>query len=116
MGERVYRNQDFLRLLCKTTAPQRKALVRTATTDQIESICECALNVLRKNVPLTPSEIVKLRKNKRVIYKLADKRVPVSKKRKKLEQAGGFLPALLVPILSTVLGLVGDTVVRKLIK
>jgi len=106
-------NRAFLELLATTNPTQRNQLVRTATQDQLKSICECAYNTLKRNVPLSPRQINTLRKHKGIVYKLVDKGIPLTRKRKLLEQSGGFLPALLAPILGTAIGAIADTVIRK---
>jgi hypothetical protein len=99
----VFLNKDFLRLLLNTNSKQRKQLIRIASRDQILCICECAFNIARRNIPLTKGQVKNLRKNPRVVYKLADRSVKFGEKKKTLEQSGGFLPLLLAPIFTTVL-------------
>ena len=65
----------------------------------MNSICECVLNVLNGNVKLSGCVTRKLRKHKAVLCKVADKRVPISSKKKLIVQRGGFL----LPLLSAVL-------------
>jgi hypothetical protein len=112
---RIASNEAFLRLLHNTNSRQRKELIRTASKDQILSVCECAFNILRKNVELNPYQIKQLRKAKRIVYTIADKKVPVAEKKKKLEQTGGgaFIPLLLAPIVSGLVGSLFDRLISK---
>ena len=112
---RLKANVAFLRLLNKASAPQRKQLVRVANSEQIKSVCECAYNILRKNVHLSPKQLKKLRKYSRFVYIAADRSVPLKKKQRTIEQSGGFLPALLIPILTSILGGVASSVVERVI-
>ena len=105
--QRLRVNESFLRYLHNANIKQRKQLLKSASKAEIESLCECAFNILRKNVKLKPQHLSQLRKprNKRLVYQLADKSVPISKKRKQLvTQSGGFPFALLVPIIASALG------------
>ena len=63
------------------------------------SLSECCHNVLKGNVPLTPAQKVKLRQHKHNLHKLATKKTYI-KARKKNLQRGGFLGALITPILA----------------
>ncbi len=58
---------------------------------------ECAINVLKGNVPLTKSQLKKLGKHKKKIRDLSQKKTSY-KRRIAIEQKGGFLPLLLAPI------------------
>ena len=80
----------------------RKAILVHSDSDLICSICECAWNILRGNVSLTPKEKSKLRKYKKHLRTLASKKVSTVRKRKVL-QTGGFLSALLAPLAGSIL-------------
>ena len=80
----------------------RKAILEHSDSDLICSLCECAWNILKGNVPLTPKQKTKLRKCKTHLRKLASKKVSTTRKRKVL-QTGGFLSALLAPLVGSIL-------------
>jgi transposase len=107
---RIADNLSFLHFLCKcATQPQQKQLLKFATSDQINAICECAFNILRQNVQLPEQILSQLRRRpkvKKLIYQLADRKVSVAKKKKKLiSQKGGFpFLALLAPLIGSVIG------------
>ncbi len=71
----------------------------------LKCLCECCLNVLKGNVKLTASQKQNLSRHRKVLRDLADRKVSVKRKKHILVQKGGFLPALLRPILSTLAGL-----------
>ena len=60
----------------------------------LEAFCEICLNLVKKNVKLTATQIDKLRPYEEEIYQLALKKHSVTKKRQ-IIQKGGFLGALL---------------------
>ena len=68
----------------------------------INSLCECCLNILKGNVSLTPTQKRRLNKHKQTLRLLARKQTSLRVKKKALTQKGGFLGALLGPIISTV--------------
>ena len=93
-------------MLIKTkNAKLRKAILEYADPELIRALCECAHNILRGNVKMTPQEKERLRKyrSKLLLLALASKRgLSVKQKRRKLQHTGGFLPALLAPLAASV--------------
>ena len=81
----------------------RKAILEFADADLISALCECAHNILRETVRLTPREKVRLRKYKDKLRLIANRRLSISRRRREIQQhGGGFLPALLAPLATTV--------------
>ena len=74
----------------------RKAILEHAEADVIRfsALYECAHNILRRTVRLTPREKVRLRKYKNKLRLLVNKRLSVSRRRREIQQSGGFLPGL----------------------
>ena len=65
------------------------------------SLCECADNILRGNVPLTKLQKEKPKRNKAGLRALTKKSFSL-KQKKAILQKGGFLGSLLAPIASVV--------------
>lgn len=108
----IRKHQHFLQILAKSHPSQRKALVRTATTEQIKCLCEICLNILVGNVPVN---IQKLKKHKNTLRKLAKKTCSIKKKKKLLiNQTGGFLPLLAPAIVSALGGILGRVIGKRL--
>ena len=92
-----------LQMLIKTkNAKLRKAILEHADAELIRALCECAHNILRGNVQMTPREKTRLRKYQTKLRLIARKNVSVKQKRRHLQQTGGFLPALLAPLAASV--------------
>ena len=72
----------------------------------IKCICECSNNLLHGVVPLTEAQKKKLSKKKKTLRLLSSQKTSLKKKRK-LIQSGGFLGALLGPIVSVLGSLFG---------
>jgi hypothetical protein len=117
--DRLQENEPFLALLCSTSKQQGSQLLRTASKDQIDTLCEIAENILEKRIPLSPNQIDNLRKIRRTVHTLMNRRVPWNKKRIQLarehQQSGGFPPllALLAPIVGGALGALTEKFVRS---
>ena len=94
-------NAAFLRLLSSCHCKQRKALLETLTEEQLKTVCEVILNILKGTVDLSPKQKKTLRRKKRLLYQLASKSVPSKTKKQLLVQQGGgsFLPSILIPAL-----------------
>ena len=89
MAQRLRRNHDFLKLLAKSTAVQRKAILKEADDALVKTICECVLNVLKETVPVSRPAKRKLLAHKESLIALAEKSTPLKKKKKILVQQGG---------------------------
>ncbi len=101
---------EILKILKKAKPEQRKALLKVADPDLIICLCECVDNILRGNIKLTKKKTEELGKHAKVLRKIQDRTVPKETKRKLLIQNGGFLPALLAPIIGIAGSLIGDLV------
>ena len=101
--ERFDKLAPLLRRLKHSVGKKRRDIIRKCDNDLTCSLSECCLNVLKGNVRLTTAQKVKLRRHKNNLRKLSTKKTFV-KAKKKILQRGGFLVALVSPILS-VLGI-----------
>lgn len=90
-----------LQAICHLNKEQRHALLRKADPALVRCICECALNVLQGNVSIQQSYKSKLRPYKGILRRLSSQKTSLSAKKRLIVQQGGFLPALLAPILGT---------------
>ena len=95
MSSRMQRNLSLLELLYKSVPGMRRVIVCGASADFINALCEIALNVLRGNIPLTDKQYAQLEKKRGIIRLVADKKVKRGKKKKTINQSGGFLLPLL---------------------
>ena len=72
----------FLHLLARSSAKRRKFLLKQATKEELASLFEICLNILRGNLPLSPHMHKKLKRERNTLRKLADKKFPSSKRKK----------------------------------
>lgn len=84
----------------------RKKLLKNIPSRSVKAICECTLNVLKGNVPLTTSQKRYLSKYKSTLRKIGTKKGSLSSKRNLIVQKGGFLNILLPAALSVLTTLI----------
>lgn len=110
MAKRLKNNLDELKVLKKAKPALRKSILKTADKDLICCLSECCHNILNGNVQLSPDNKKCLKRHRKHLRHLASKRVSLKKKRNLLVQQGGFLPALLAPILGVAASLISSLV------
>jgi hypothetical protein len=108
MSKTLKKYAPFLRALHKATSDKAR---RSMLKDKMDNgfICcvsECAQNLLKGRVPLTSAQKKKLTRRKRSLRQLSAKKTSYKKKRH-IIQTGGFIGALLTPIISILGGLLG---------
>jgi len=102
MSETTKRNEAFFKkLLCGVNRKKsREALIKKASSDNIDALSEVALNVLKGNLELSKTEKKKLQRHKKKLRVLGRRNISVKRKKSFLVQEGGFLPLMLTPFLS----------------
>jgi hypothetical protein len=109
-SQRLKKHVHTLKVLHDCTGKTRKAILQNADKELIDCICLCLDNILKGNVKVPPSTYKKLKRQQGLISELHKKSVGTRKKNQLLIQSGGFLPALLAPILGIVGSLIGNLV------
>ncbi|GFV33559.1 uncharacterized protein TNCV_4566741 [Trichonephila clavipes] len=104
---RTRRDVHLLHVLAAASPAQRKAILKSASDEQIKTLCEICQNLLSGNI--STNKIKKLSCYERVIRLLANRSIPISRKRK-LFTIGGFLPLVLPGVISLIGGLVGKAI------
>jgi hypothetical protein len=103
MASRLKAHLETLKKLRRCGKKQQKTILTEGGKPLQLCLQECALNVLKGNVPLTKGQFKKLKSHKNSLRQLSKKRTS-HKKRLLIEQKGGFLPLLLAPIVGSLLG------------
>ena|SRR6476469_3588337 len=107
MYGRIRKYAPLLRKLHRlSTKDKKKLLNETLDREFINCICECCKNVIKGNIPLTTNQKKALLRHKKTFRKLVLKKTPTKQKRR-LIQTGGFLGALLTPLISILGNLFG---------
>ena len=87
----------FLHFVSKS--PQERLIkILTKNDKLVRLICEILLNIMVKNIKVAPHIIKQLKKHKRVIYKLVDKRTSITKRKRLLVKAWPIV-AILTPLI-----------------
>jgi hypothetical protein len=100
MADRLKRNTGTLCFLHKH--PQyAKGIIEKGDDDLLDCLRLCCKNILEENVAVSPTQKSRLKRHKNTLRKLVQPRLS-RKNKKTLLQRGGFLGALLGPIVSLV--------------
>jgi hypothetical protein len=109
MSARLKKFASYLCTLHRASPKLRKTLLQqNCSSEFLRCLSECAKNVLNGNVELTSEQKKQLLRRKRLLRKLVLKKTSL-KTKKKIAQTGGFLGALLAPIIKILGGLFGAT-------
>lgn len=103
MATRLKKNASKLYCLASSDKATAKGIITNANSDLIHCLSDICHNLINKRLALTNSHKAKLRKYAAVVRKVADKKTTL-KNKKVLVQRGGFLGALLAPLVGTFLG------------
>ena len=98
-------NVGFFSFLASLPPHRQKLLIRGADRPILHALSEVCLNILRRNVELSPMEKKRLKHYADQIYQLSLKKHNLSQ-RKHIAQKGGFLSALLTGVLPVLLSTV----------
>ena len=82
----------------------RREFVRRCDREFLDCVSECAKNIIKGNVPLNNRQMNRLRRDRKDVRALAVKKTSLKRKRQIL-QRGGFLTALIPPVLSVLASL-----------
>lgn len=106
MSSRLSRSLPLLKVLYKANPKQRRLILQKSSDEFVLSLCEVALNILHGIIPLTPTQHRRLKKRKNEIKYVANKKIGVKRKRRLINQRGGFLLPLLsvaIPFISSLI-------------
>lgn len=106
MSRTVIDYADLLKSLYRSKPKLRKSILKSADSGLVKAICECCHNVLSGRARISKRQKTKLAPYRKVLHKLVRQGNSGWKNKKKiLNQTGGaFLPLLLGPLITGVLG------------
>jgi hypothetical protein len=87
-----------LERLNRLTETDRPENLKTCNGPFVDCLCKCIINLLKGRVPLKPKQLEDLRRYERLLRKAALKNAPRSERRRIL-QKGGFIGAVLPPLI-----------------
>ena len=103
---RLKENVPVLKLLCSCKRGTVKSIIKDAPVDLIKTLDDCSKNILSGRVPLSPCAKKRLSQYKRQLRALNEKKLSL-KTRRKYFQHGGFLGAVIKPVLAALGGILG---------
>ena len=115
MSSRLKRQATVLQALAKSHPHVCQAILQGADKDLLQCLSECANNILRGNVNLTAAQKTQLTKYKQKLRQVADKKTAL-KRKQQIVQTGGFLPALLAPLIGSVIAPLAEKAVKGIVK
>ena len=109
VSNKIRKHCGLLKWLNNAKASQTKAFIKAADKEIINTLCECSLNILRGNISLSPKQKLKLKRYKKGLRQLADKKVSLKTKKSLLQAKGsGLLGAILggaIPFIGSIASL-----------
>ena len=110
MPTRTRKNMHLLKVLHDAKPGVRKAVLQKADKELISTICDCVHGILSGKVKISTETRKKLNRSRCALAELHSKRTGLRRKKALLVQDGGFLPALLAPILGLAASVVGGLI------
>ena len=95
----IKKHGPMVMAMMQSTPKIRKKLVKEASAPVVKCVSECCHNVLKGHVSLTEAQKKKLHSKRQQLRHLASKSISVQRKKRILNQKGGFLPLLIGPLL-----------------
>lgn len=102
MSQRLKRHKDVLNIMSKAKSGTNRDIINQASPDLINCFSEICMNTLKGRVNMSKKQLQKLRRYKKQVRDLASKSKPIKNKKKSL-QKGGFIAALLAPLIGSIL-------------
>jgi len=99
MSRSVQQLLPVLKQLGRMSTKAKKKFFKTCNKDFVHCICECVRNLLKGRVPLKGNHLRKLGHHKQSLRQLALKSTSLTK-RKQILQKGGFIGALISPLIA----------------
>ena len=113
MVTRLEMTENFAYKLAESTRKERKKLLNNATEKQLNGLFEICLNVIRGNLTMKPVEFQRFKRHKNTLMTLASKKVPMYKKRRIVNQKGGFLSSVATFALPLLAQLIQQGIARR---
>lgn len=107
----LFKFKDKLFFLCFCNKKQFKNLIQNESSNFINVLCECVMNVTNGNIKISNSLFRKLKKKKNILRELLKK--SSFEKKKKVIQEGGFINLIIPSILSTLSSILTNLLANK---
>lgn len=96
--------QNVLQKILSAKPRNRKTVLKRLSNREIKLLCEVCLNLIHGNLKITDSKSFKrLKRGRKVISELADKRKPIGYKKRLINQKGGFIATIAAATLPVII-------------
>ena len=100
-------NLKVLKALKKMSNKSRREFLKSCDGRVIDSLSEVCQNLLKGRIKMSAQQIRKLKRHRKSIRAVACKRNCLKKRRKIISQTGGFIGALIGPLVTGLSSLLG---------
>lgn len=94
MATRLEVTRGFIKTLAKCSPQRRKRVLENATNNELKALFELCLNMKLGNLPIDAEQFRRFKRHKTTFDTLANRRISIRKKRKIVNQKGGFVAAV----------------------
>ena len=108
----VQKHLPTIALLSQCSPCVIKRFLKQPDPHLLKAISECSKNILAGNINLTEEEFNKLKKYRSHLRHLTNKKTSLKKKRE-LIQKGGFLQALIAPLIGLLGSVISGVIAKK---
>ena len=107
---RLKRNISIIKALNNLSQKQYKAVIQNSDKDLLFCLSNIIHNVNTGTVRVSPAVLKKLRRYRKEIYELCNKKITIKRRKNILVQKGGFLFSVLLP---SIIGSLVSVVTQK---
>src|SRR3977135_509789 len=95
MSKRLAANKKFVNSLCKCSPEELKKKLKCANKDQIKTLVDLTLNIMKKNIAISPKKVKIIKQNRKFLRHIVHPSFSLkSKKRFMIQKGGGFWTTL----------------------
>ena len=103
MASHVEHVKSLLRKISSSSTKERQSVLKKLSNSEIKLLCEVCLNLIHGHLKVKDQTTFnKLKRHRKFLSDLADKRKPIKRKRQLINQKGGFLATLAAAALPVV--------------
>lgn len=100
--------------LANSTPHKRRTILKRVSNSELKSLCGLCLNVTRGKFPVDKNALKRLKRHRKTLETLADRRVSLQKKRDVINQKGGFIGPLVAFALPLLTQLIASQISKRI--
>ena len=111
MTKKLY---EAIKILRRSKSSQKQ--IKGLTESELKAVCEVCSNLLHGNLKISKESKIKLKRFKRPIKELSNRRISIKRKQEVINQQGGFLTTIAGIALPLLTDLLISTISKKITK